>query len=64
MCGDDQVATWKHTRKFSEKKFRDAEPELAAQYVTTVEVADVERLAAEHPDTYRRFCSRELRFAD
>jgi putative phage-type endonuclease len=64
MCGDDQVATWRHIRKFKEAAFAKAEPELASKYVTTKPVTDVERLAADHPETYRRFCTRELRFTD
>jgi predicted phage-related endonuclease len=64
MCGELQIASWKHTKRFAEKKFRDAHPDIAAQYATTVPAVDVERLAKEKPDLYREFCSRELRFND
>lgn len=64
MCGDDQIATWKHTNRFSDRKFRDARPDLAAEYTRQVDATDTERLAADHPTIYRRFCSRELRFSN
>lgn len=57
------VYTWKHTTRFSEQKFAAAHPEMAKKYRRAAMVLDTERLAAEEPDLYREFCSRELRFA-
>ncbi len=64
MSDGKQVATWKHTSRFKAAAFTKAEHALAAEYRTTVSVVDIERLAADHPATYRSFCSRELRFTD
>lgn len=63
-CGEERLASWKHTKKFAEVKFRKAHPDLAEEYVATVDAVDIERLAAERPELYRQFCSRELRFTD
>lgn len=64
VCDGKPVATWKHTSRFKAAEFAKAHPELAAEYVTTVPAVDTDRLAVDHPDTYRRFCSRSLRFTD
>ena len=63
-CGEERLATWRHTQKFAESRFRKENPDIAEKYVTTVEAIDVEKLAAERPDLYRQYCSRELRFTD
>lgn len=61
---DDQLnplVTWKQNGQFAAKRFREAEPELAAEYTHLVEAIDTKRLAAERPDTYRRYRARVLR---
>ncbi|GAA1281874.1 lambda-exonuclease family protein [Saccharothrix xinjiangensis] len=62
--GGQQIATYKHTSRFRHKAFAEAEPDLYQQYLTTVEATDVERLKRDHPDIYRAYCVRELRFTD
>ncbi|MFC8884424.1 YqaJ viral recombinase family protein [Streptomyces cinereoruber] len=51
--------TWK-AGNFAPKRFAEAEPELAAQYVRTAEVLDVDRLKAEHPEVYEKYRGRTL----
>lgn len=63
VCDGRAVFTWKHTEKFAAARFAKAHPEKATAYLKPVTVVDTERLAAEEPDLYREFCSRELRFA-
>lgn len=63
-AGGTQIATYKHTSRFRQKAFAEAEPDLYQQYLTTVEATDVERLKRDHPDIYRAYCVRELRFTD
>jgi putative phage-type endonuclease len=64
MCGDDEIATWKNTGAFSEKKLRANHPELADQYTrpVTVDRLDVDALATDHPDIYRACRPRVLNF--
>lgn len=60
--GEDLIATWRNTGKFAEARFRTEQPDLAAEYSTKVEVVDADRLAAEHPEVYRRYRARVLTF--
>lgn len=57
-----QLATWKQNGAFASKRFRDAEPDLAAQYTRLAPVLDVKALAADHPDLHRKYRARVLRF--
>ncbi|MFJ6748298.1 YqaJ viral recombinase family protein [Streptomyces sp. NPDC091266] len=52
--------TWKQNGTFAAKKFADAHPDLAAQYTHHVTALDTKRLAAEHPDLFRKFRARRL----
>lgn len=64
MCGNAVIATWRHTGKFSEKRFRVENPDLADQYtrpVTSVQL-DTDALATDHPDLYRSCRARRLDF--
>lgn len=62
LCGGEVIATWTNNgSRFDETAFREQCPELAAEYTTKVEVIDRKRLAAEQPDTFRRFRNRVLR---
>lgn len=58
------VATWRQTGAFSEKKFREAHPELHAQYLHKVEKFNTKLMAAEHPELYTQFRSRTLLVKD
>jgi len=68
-AGDAEVATiggrtaytWRQNGQFAHARFREAEPELAAAYTHLVPAVDAERLAADHPETYRNFRARVLR---
>ncbi|PWI09742.1 endonuclease [Streptomyces sp. NWU339] len=51
----------KQNGTFAEKRFREKHPDVAAQFVKTVEVLDVDRLKAERPDLYTKFRARILR---
>ncbi|MFD5089405.1 YqaJ viral recombinase family protein [Amycolatopsis thailandensis] len=64
MCGDQEIATWRNTGKFLEKRFRAQHPDLAAAYTHTVQTTelDTERLAAEHPAAYAACRARVLNF--
>ena len=53
--------SWKANGAFAKKRFREAEPELAAKYTRTVEEIDTDALAAEHPEIYTKFRARVLR---
>lgn len=67
--GDAEVATaggrtaytWIANGTFRTKAFRAEQPELAATYVRLAPAVDTDRLAADHPDIYRRYRSRVLR---
>jgi putative phage-type endonuclease len=53
--------SWKANGNFKSKQFREAEPELAAKYLRTVEEIDTDALAADHPETYAKYRARVLR---
>lgn len=55
------IVTWKQNGNFAVKRFREVEPELAAQYTRLAPVLDVKALAKDHPETYRRYRARVLR---
>jgi putative phage-type endonuclease len=71
MLGDAEVAawegrplfTWKRNGAFSEKRFREAHPDLAAKYTRLAKVIDTAALAEAEPETYRAFRARVLRVA-
>ncbi|GAA3078160.1 YqaJ viral recombinase family protein [Streptosporangium carneum] len=56
-----ELYSWHRNGTFASKRFREAEPELAAEYVHLVKAIDRERLAAEKPDIYARFRARVFR---
>jgi putative phage-type endonuclease len=68
-AGDAEVATiggrpaytWRQNGQFATARFREAEPEIAAQYTRLVPAVDTDRLAQEHPETYRKYRARVLR---
>ena len=60
LIGGRPVYTWRQNGNFASARFRDAEPELAAQYVHMVPAVDTERLAADHPEIYRKYRARRL----
>lgn len=65
-CDGGTVATWAHIDKLNEKRFRAAEPDLAAAYtrpVSRVEL-DVDALKTDHPEMYRAYRQRQLRFVN
>lgn len=70
MLGDAEAAVWdgqtlvtrKQNGTFSAKRFEQAHPELAAQYTHMVPAINAKALAADHPDIYRAFRARILRF--
>lgn len=58
---DGQPAwTWKQNGAFAPKKFREAHPELAAEYTHLVEAIDTDRLKDEKPEIYSQFRARVL----
>lgn len=59
--GSRTVFTRYQNGQFAHARFREAEPELAAQYVRMVPAVDTERLAADHPDIYQHYRARVLR---
>jgi putative phage-type endonuclease len=59
--GGREAYTWRQNGQFAHARFREAEPELAAEYTHLVPAIDTERLAAEHPKTYRTYRARVLR---
>ncbi|MER5909531.1 lambda-exonuclease family protein [Streptomyces sp. NPDC001982] len=69
LAGDAEVArigsktafTWRQNGQFAHARFREAEPELAAAYTRLVPAVDTERLAADHPEIYRKYRARVLR---
>ncbi|WP_433856742.1 YqaJ viral recombinase family protein [Streptomyces kronopolitis] len=69
MTGENELAqaggkpawSWKANGTFASKKFREAHPELAAEYTHTVEAIDTDRLKADHPETYDEYRARVLR---
>ncbi|GII88218.1 endonuclease [Sphaerisporangium siamense] len=56
-----ELYSWKRNGNFASKRFREAEPELAAEYIHLVPAVDRERLAAEKPDIYRAHRARVFR---
>ncbi|UQA95729.1 YqaJ viral recombinase family nuclease [Streptomyces halobius] len=52
--------TWKANGVFAAKRFREAEPELAAAYTHLVPAIDTDRLKADHPETYAAYRARVL----
>lgn len=57
-----QAKAWSWTPgNFAPKRFREEEPELAAEFTHVVEDIDLDRLKAERPDVYTRFRARTLR---
>ncbi|MGW6911496.1 YqaJ viral recombinase family nuclease [Streptomyces sp. NPDC054940] len=69
LAGEAEVATiggrpaftWRQNGQFAQARFREAEPELAAQYSRLVAAVDAKRLEAELPETYRKYRARVLR---
>ncbi|MFI1767460.1 YqaJ viral recombinase family protein [Streptomyces sp. NPDC020800] len=69
LAGDAEVATiggrpaytWRQNGQFAPARFRAAEPDLATAYTRMVPAVDTERLAAEHPEIYRKYRARVLR---
>lgn len=55
------VFTCKANGTFASTRFAAAEPEVAAEFTTTTQVLDVERLKAERPDLYAQHRARVLR---
>lgn len=69
VVGDAEVATiggrevysWRQNGQFAHARFRQEQPELAAEYTRQVPAVDTERLAADHPEIYRKYRARVLR---
>lgn len=59
--GGKPVITWRQNGNFAPSRFRQEQPELAAQYTHLVPAVDTKRLAADHPLTYRKYRARVLR---
>lgn len=65
-CDGELIASWGHVDKLDQRRFKAEEPDLAQQYtrpVTRVEL-DVAALKTDHPDVYRAYRQRQLRFAN
>lgn len=58
-----RLVTWKQNSTFREGDFRKEQPELAAAYSRSKDVTDTQRLAADHPKTYRAYRARAFRIA-
>ncbi len=69
LAGDAEVATvggkpvftWRQNGQFAHRRFRQAEPELAAEYTHLVSAVDITRLAKDHPEIHRKYRARVLR---
>lgn len=69
LTGENEIAqadgrpawTWKQNGNFAPKRFREAQPELAAQYTHMVPAIDTDRLKADHPAIYDTYRARVLR---
>ncbi|MFJ6841421.1 YqaJ viral recombinase family protein [Streptomyces griseoluteus] len=69
LLGDAEVATiggrpaytWRQNGQFAPARFREAEPQLAAEYTHYVPAIDTKWLAKDHPETYRKYRARVLR---
>lgn len=59
--GSKSAWTWRQNGTFASSRFREEMPELAAQYTRQIDAIDTDRLAADHPETYRKFRARVLR---
>ncbi|MER6562822.1 YqaJ viral recombinase family protein [Streptomyces sp. NPDC001027] len=59
--GKSVAWSWKQNGNFASKRFQEEDPDLAAEYMTTVEVVDVERLKVEKPLVYEKYRARVLR---
>lgn len=59
--GGKPVFTWKANGQFAPRRFRQAEPELAAEYTHLVPAVDIKRLETDHPEIYRTYRARVLR---
>lgn len=60
-CGAATAWSWKRNGNFAERRFQNEQPAIAAEFMTTKKVVDVERLKAEKPDLYRKYQARVLR---
>lgn len=60
-CGAATAWSWKQNGNFAERRFRTEQPAVAAEYLTTKQVVDVDRLKDDHPDLYRQYRARVLR---
>lgn len=69
LTGDAELAeadglpawTWKQNGPFRSRAFVQEQPKLAAAYTRNAPVLDVKRLAADHPETHRKYLARVLR---
>lgn len=59
--GSTTLATLNQNGVFASKRFQDAEPELFEELQTQKTVLDVDRLKAEHEETYNKYRARVLR---
>ncbi|WP_051710179.1 YqaJ viral recombinase family protein [Streptomyces sp. NRRL S-350] len=59
--GKSVAWTWKANGTFAGSRFAKEHPELAAEYVRTVEELDVDRLKVEQPELYAAYRARTLR---
>lgn len=60
MIGGRTAYTWVANGSFRAKTFRAEQPDLASTYVKNLRVVDTGRLAADHPEIYRRYRARVL----
>jgi putative phage-type endonuclease len=58
-----KLATWRQNSTFRDSEFREEQPEVAAAYTVVKDVTDTKRLAADHPDLYRKYRARQFRLA-
>lgn len=64
IVGEDDSAelfTYKANGTFAAKRFREAHPDLAREYIHQVAAVDDKRLAVDHPEIYAQFRARVLR---
>ncbi|MFJ6730064.1 YqaJ viral recombinase family protein [Streptomyces sp. NPDC091281] len=59
--GGREIYSWRQNGQFAAARFRAAEPQLAAEYTRLAPAVDAKRLAADHPETYRKYRARVLR---
>lgn len=60
LIGGRPSYTWRQNGTFAAKRFREAEPELAAAYTRLVPAVDLDRLKTERPEIYRQYRARRL----